>query len=961
MDPELSHSDVLHLLELQNEEDAQYFEDLSTFDLSHRELDPLLNVDLNSIEDLLAVCDEDLRRDPVENLSPLQSGEGSGTLIQHQQVNHVPQVIHHPNLHRTEYRTSFNIHHLIPNSAVDILTLGASIDRHFDDIINPIIATASPQDIVSVVISHPSLIQGNLYRYMKVQKFISSAITNKIAKIVQSRAEFLPHGQFNMDVGILKSVSGGARTQAPQSVSQARAVSNSIIHIPSVENECGHSAIFIAVFRLRKDWKGIDKKEWDNIRATIKQGRPRHQLFAHTLNHIAHVNAIMKSQVISIDKAMDMDDIEVYAKALDVEIVVFTVHERSSKTEAKLLRRSNFRKTEEQTIFLELLVKSDGTNHYNVITNISGYLGVRKFCFVCFKGVQNNVTHFCRVGCPGCLSKDVCESDSTVVCHECGRKCNGEACLAKHRGTNFCKSRSRCSTCFIYLTPDKKKKHKCFEYECQKCNETYTESPHHCFMKPIKPSDKDRNNIVIVAFDIESKFVNHLDVTVHEPDLLCALIVCNECYKRDNIHARRPDGSFEPLKDEITECPTCKGYRKEFTGRDCVAQFTTYLYDDLARHVAKHSKDTDIRVFAHNFKGYDGRFVLRDLFNREKMESERVIMQGSKIACLKVANITFQDSLNLFQCPLSKLPKSFQFEERVLKGTFPFLFNTPENENYIGKTPDIKYYGFDNMKPGDQAKLIKYHETIKDRTDFDLEKEKLDYCRDDTEILLISIQEFRHAFIDITDFDPIRQYFTLPSMSYGGFRRQFLQPNTIGITPVNGYGEQRKNSMIATAYLDLLEKQIQRRIDREHRVGYAYADGFDKETNTIYEINGCHWHGCPKCHPFDRDRKNPGTEMSYNKAYELYTEKMEFYENLKQVLPGLSVFSKWECEIRTEMKHDREFKIDMNNRMDYYRKLEKVGRCDLRESYFGGRTNNRKFFGVCDGEEEWFEYVDFTR
>jgi G:T-mismatch repair DNA endonuclease (very short patch repair protein) len=480
-------------------------------------------------------------------------------------------------------------------------------------------------------------------------------------------------------------------------------------------------------------------------------------------------------------------------------------------------------------------------------------------------------------------------------------------------------------------------------------------------MKPIAPGKDENNNIVIVAFDIESKFVKQLDFTVHEPDLLCALIVCNKCYKRDNVLKKQDDGTYAPLKDESSHCSQCLAYRKEFVGRSCVKDFTSYVYDVLARHVSKLPEKTEIRVFAHNFKGYDGRFILRDLFNRDQMESQKLIMQGSKISCLKVANVTFQDSLNLFQCALSKLPKSFQFEERVLKGTFPYLFNTPEHAGYVGATPAIHYYGYENMKPGDQEKLQKYHNTIKDRTDFDLEKAKLDYCRDDTEILLIALQEFRRAFEEVAGFDPIRYYFTLPSMSYGGFRRQFLQPDTIGITPVSGYGQQRKNSMFATSYLDLLEKKIGRKITREHRIGYAYADGFDEETKTIYEINGCHWHGCLTCHPFERDRKNAGTEMTYNKAYELYTEKMEFYNNLTRVIGGLSIVSKWECEIRQEMRQDRELRIDMNKRMDYYRKLQEVGGCDLRDSYFGGRTNNRKFFGICDGEDEWFEYVDFTR
>ena len=30
------------------------------------------------------------------------------------------------------------------------------------------------------------------------------------------------------------------------------------------------------------------------------------------------------------------------------------------------------------------------------------------------------------------------------------------------------------------------------------------------------------------------------------------------------------------------------------------------------------------------------------------------------------------------------------------------------------------------------------------------------------------------------------------------------------------------------------------------------VDGYCKKTNTVYEFQGCFWHGCPKCYTSDR-------------------------------------------------------------------------------------------------------------
>ena len=62
---------------------------------------------------------------------------------------------------------------------------------------------------------------------------------------------------------------------------------------------------------------------------------------------------------------------------------------------------------------------------------------------------------------------------------------------------------------------------------------------------------------------------------------------------------------------------------------------------------------------------------------------------------------------------LAKLPKTFDLKE-LKKGYFPHFFNIAENQNYIGKYPDIEYYGAELMSSKDHVKFIEWHNDQKE-------------------------------------------------------------------------------------------------------------------------------------------------------------------------------------------------------------------------------------------------------
>src|SRR6266849_2700000 len=98
-----------------------------------------------------------------------------------------------------------------------------------------------------------------------------------------------------------------------------------------------------------------------------------------------------------------------------------------------------------------------------------------------------------------------------------------------------------------------------------------------------------------------------------------------------------------------TECPetcdTCGVRDFTFWGEDCIKKFNDYVLYDLA--TSAKACQGSVLVFAHNFKGYDGHFVLRDLWARN-FEKFDLIMQGRKVLKLQEGNVRYIDSLSFF-------------------------------------------------------------------------------------------------------------------------------------------------------------------------------------------------------------------------------------------------------------------------------------------------------------------------
>lgn len=286
-------------------------------------------------------------------------------------------------------------------------------------------------------------------------------------------------------------------------------------------------------------------------------------------------------------------------------------------------------------------------------------------------------------------------------------------------------------------------------------------------------------------------------------------------------------------------------------------------------------------------------FFLHFCYNNHREVTDQVTVD-TKVLSFTSDRLTFKGSLCFLPFPLSSFPSTFGIQE-LTKGFFPHLFNTLENQEYEGPLPDASHYDPDGMSQKKKAEFLRRHaQKVQDSYISNLCRDMEVYCVSDVKLLKARFRKFREEFKKKADFDPLEKCITVASSCNRFWPKKLLQPNTIASEPPRGWhGARTNHSMIAFKWLAWCEHQLRNQHTSsspstdnilyaanggEQRVANFLVDGFAAFTNTVYELHGCLWHGCPRCHPpphrYQHSKLHPeGTLQEMYEATQKKTQK----------------------------------------------------------------------------------------
>jgi very-short-patch-repair endonuclease len=79
--------------------------------------------------------------------------------------------------------------------------------------------------------------------------------------------------------------------------------------------------------------------------------------------------------------------------------------------------------------------------------------------------------------------------------------------------------------------------------------------------------------------------------------------------------------------------------------------------------------------------------------------------------------------------------------------------------------------------------------------------------------------------------------------------------------------------------------------DRQYKIGRYRCDGYDRNTNTVYELDGDYYHGNPAI--YDQSKVNAVTKKTFGEHYRRTTKKRDFI-----LAAGFNIVSVWESELK---------------------------------------------------------------
>ena len=904
----------------------------------------------------------------------------------------------------------------------------------FESLLEEINGYYNPNDLVRVFITHQEMVNTNIIIGPDYLGNISTkVIMDQISDVIRSN-NFIPADQnLAINVAAIRNLKGLNMHQI-SNISKDLIRKGCLISIQNEDELCLPRCLAVALAHYDMQ-QNPESRKYKRLYNTIRQN-DRKKGSTKSTTSLQKCTALLYQRRAKIPRGKIgvISDVPAYEKALSAGITVI-----SARCGNKRVHQGN--SNYEKQILLYHTQDDTEIGHFSVLKRMNSLLGRSYYCENCDKGFNNNDRHKCKIWCNICGSNSCVWSDN-VKCQNCHAICRSQECLNRHhevskRGhTSKCDLMLFCPDCNACLRSERRKgrtlqDHICGETFCRNCQKYYIDN-HLCYMRST-PASSGRGEFSckkFIFYDFESMQTNGGE---HIPNLVVSHSICEHCCGTTFVTAESKCNTCgdrcsicRETNKSGTEfarkpCSGCGHREKIFKGINTVNMFCSWLIAEQHRNFT---------VMAHNARSYDSYFIYQYLL--ENSIVPQIIFRGSKIMYCHVdrgLNMRFLDSLNFLNMALSQVPKSFGLKE-LKKGYFPHLYNhediwdTPENLS-LPCLPPKTFYDECNMSESRRRDFRKWYRTHRGDP-FVMEKELLEYCRSDVNILLSGCWKFRELFMTSTGpenpVDPF-DYTTIASVCMGVFRSKFLPEkweilekcnerfpcthgygcmciwtearkthgdacleiwdkatsqwkrapenicrkrfvsSPVGLPPPHGYSRRDNFSKQSMEWIKWFENQnhvkVQHALSAEgekhvvHSVRHGRKisyrlDGYfqdDAGREHALEFQGCWFHGCEKCYPRDRSTLViNGKSMNIRLAE---TKKKEEF----LVEAGYTVHKIWSCEWETMKKLNKSIR-------DHVKSLELSDPIQIRDAYFGGRTNGIVLKKTMNHPEKG-EYVDF--
>ena len=746
----------------------------------------------------------------------------------------------------------------------------------------------------------------------------------KLAAKLNSNQSFNPREGFQVDVVIVAMPGRGSgrgknRKVGQQCLERVNKKKKCIIPIKNDDQLCCARAIITMKAHCHRQ-EGVDEhRNWENL----KSGQPVQEKLAKELHQQAGVP----------EGPCGIPELQQFQQALgsDYQLCVITrIH--------PFLPIFNGPVADKKILLLK------GNQHFDGCTSFAAFMDRSYYCFNCQRAFNSNdkAHHPCKEKrCQACTSFNcpdyIPDTQPEMYCHQCNTNFFGPLCKRHHFDTKQCESHKTCKNCQAVYMVIKGKRHRCGFSKCPVCQKYVYIYDHRCYIQPVveeqpKPTEEGGGCMVapppplLVYADIEA-FQNEEGVFV--PNLLCF-----SCAEEDTIHSLQ--------------------------GEDCVLNFLHEL-DDLTE-VPGNEKQREVIVVFHNLKGFDGMFLIHELYEQQRPVDKQITV-GAKVLSFKSGTIKFIDSLCFLPFPLSAFSVTFNLNE-LKKGFFPHLFNIPAHQNYIGRIPDLEFYDPDSLMSSRKDELLRWHSNqVRRNVVFDFKQELLNYCKSDVLLLKQGCQKFQEQFASQAGFNPMEKSYTIASACNLYWRKHHLSPNTIAVEPIRGWrGPNVNHSLKSLQWIYFQEQLIPKNGASADRIRHVrnggeqlirttnktyYVDGYDALTGTVYEFQGCIYHGCRSCYPVRNIRNYAAPDRTVEELYAATEAK-----RMDLLRAGYKVIEIWEHQWDQQVQTNEEVK-------NFLASFDLVKPLEPRDAFFGGRTGAVSLHAVA-GEEEEIRYTDIT-